>query len=103
VINKQKMCSIALVSATIILMLTSIVCAAQSSDALVKKGIALEILNRHEEAIKACDQALEINPFDWSAWYAKGIALEKLGKSNEAKKTYDKAVELNPKLKNYGK
>jgi Flp pilus assembly protein TadD len=85
-----------------LLMLVSIAGAAQSSDAWIKKGIALEILNKHEEAIKACDKAIEINPLNWNAWYAKGIALEKLGKSNEATKAYKKAVELNPKLLKYG-
>jgi Flp pilus assembly protein TadD len=90
------------ITALALLMLISIAGAAQSSDAWIKKGIALEILNKHEEAIKACDKAIEINPLNWNAWYAKGIALEKLGKSNEATKAYKKAVELNPKLLNYG-
>ncbi len=90
------------ITALALLMLVSIAGATQSSDAWIKKGIALEILNKHEEAIKACDKAIEINPLNWNAWYAKGIALEKLGKSNEATKAYKKAVELNPKLLNYG-
>ena len=90
------------ITALALLILVSIAGAAHSSDAWLKKGIALEILNKHEEAIKACDKAIEINPLDWNAWYAKGIALDKLGKSNEATKAYQKAVELNPKLLNYG-
>ncbi len=100
--RKHTIITVLGITALVLLMLVSIAGAAQSSDSWLKKGIALEILNKHDEAIKACDKAIEINPIDWNAWYAKGIALEKLGKSNEATKAYKKAVELNPKLLNYG-
>ncbi len=60
------------------------------------KGFAHDKLNEHDEAIKAYDKAIEINPQDSDAWYNKGVALDKLDKSDEAIKAYDKAIEINP-------
>jgi superkiller protein 3 len=90
------------ITALALLMLVSIAGAAQSTNVWFHKGSELMSSEKYNEAIKAYDKAIEINPLNWNAWYAKGIALEKLGKSNEATKAYKKAVELNPKLLNYG-
>jgi len=54
------------------------------------------ILNKSDEALKAHDKAIEINPHDWSAWYGKGNSLKELGNYDEALKAYDKAIEINP-------
>ena len=48
------------------------------------KGVDLDDLNKPEEAIKAYDKAIEINPQDSLSWYGKGEILVKLGKSDEA-------------------
>ena len=53
-------------------------------------------LNKSDEAIKAFDKAIEINPQDSKAWNNKGLDLRKLGKYDEAIKAYDKAIENNP-------
>jgi len=45
---------------------------------------------KYNEAIKAYDKAIEINPLNWNAWYAKGLALDNLNKSEEAIKAYGK-------------
>ena len=60
------------------------------------KDIALVKLGKSDEAIKAYDKAIEINPHNSDAWYNKGIALYNLNKSDEAIKAYDKAIEINP-------
>jgi tetratricopeptide (TPR) repeat protein len=53
-------------------------------------------LNKYDEAIKAFEKAIEVNPNDLDAWYNKGVALGKLCKFDEAIKAYDKAIEINP-------
>ena len=82
-----------------LLILVNIASAAQSSDAWLKKGIALEILKKNDEAIKACDKAIEVNPQDSDAWNNKGFALSDLNKPYEARKAYKKAVELNSQIR----
>ena len=37
------------------------------------KGVALHKLNKSDEAIKAYDKAIEINPQNSDAWYNKGL------------------------------
>ena len=42
------------------------------------KGNALTNLNKSDEAIKAYDKAIEINPHNSDAWNDKGLALTNL-------------------------
>lgn len=49
-----------------------------------------------DNAIKAYDEALKINPNLLEAWYNKGLALGKLGKHEDAIKTYDEALKIEP-------
>ncbi len=49
---------------------------------------------KYEEAIKAYDKAIEINPENADAWYNKGFALYELGKNEEATKAYDTARKI---------
>ncbi len=67
-----------------------------SSKAWNNKGSALYKLNKSDEAIKAYDKAIEINPQISETWNNKGIALYELNRSDEAMKAYDKAIEINP-------
>jgi tetratricopeptide (TPR) repeat protein len=53
-------------------------------------------LNKSDEAIKAFDKAIEINPQNSKAWNNKGLLLSNLNKSDEAIKAFDKAIEINP-------
>ena len=57
-----------------------------------KKGAALIKCN---EALKAHNKAIEINPQKEDAWYNKGNTLYRLNKSDEAIKAFDKAIEIN--------
>jgi tetratricopeptide (TPR) repeat protein len=50
--------------------------------------VVLGKLNKSDEAIKAYDKAIEINPQDSDAWDNKGIALYILNKYDEAIKGF---------------
>ena len=62
-------------------------------DALGNKGIALNKLGQHEEAIKCYDEIItKLDPKHLLAWLYKGVALSKLGQSEEAIKCYDEII-----------
>ena len=85
------------ITALVLLMLVSITGAAQSTNIWFHKGSELISSEKYNEAIKAYDKAIEINPHDSLAWYNKGLALDKLNKHEEAMKAYDKAIEIDPR------
>ncbi len=60
------------------------------------KGVSLDELGRHEEAISCYDKALEIDPQDVNTWSNKGTALGALGNYEEAIACFDKALEIAP-------
>lgn len=60
------------------------------------KGISLDELGNHEEAIRCYDKALEIDPRDVNTWSNKGIALALLGRHDEALSCFEKALEIDP-------
>lgn len=64
----------------------------------IDKGIKFYEQGKSEEAVKAFDRAIEINPQQADAWMIKGIALEDLGKRDEAILAYRKAIEINPAM-----
>jgi Flp pilus assembly protein TadD len=47
-----------------------------------------------DDAIKAYDEAIRLDPNDAAAWNNKGVALEALGKTTEANAAFAKAQEL---------
>jgi tetratricopeptide (TPR) repeat protein len=64
------------------------------------KGIALELVGRHGEAMRSYDKAIEIKPEYYEAWYNKGVGLALAGKYEEAMKSYDNAVVIQPEYYN---
>ncbi len=51
-------------------------------------------MGKYDEAIKAYDQAISINPQYANAWNNKGVALQALGRTSEADAAFAKAEEL---------
>ncbi len=60
------------------------------------RGVKLERLGRHEEAIAAFDSAISIAPGLAFPWYVRGNALYELGHYSHAIDCYKKALELDP-------
>jgi len=60
------------------------------------RGVSLDELGRHEEAIACYGKALEIDPRDVNTWSNKGTALGALGRHEEAISCLDKALQLDP-------
>ena len=59
------------------------------------QGLALNSLQRYDEALLALDTAKELNSQDPYLWMNRGIALEALEGSEAALKSYQTAIELN--------
>jgi tetratricopeptide (TPR) repeat protein len=63
------------------------------------KGLALGEHGKYDEAIKAYDEAIRLNPNYAMAWNNNGLALGRyLGKYEEASQCFDRAIRLNPNL-----
>lgn len=69
--------------------------------ALYNRCVVLIALERYEEAIASCQQALQgdgrwgrANPSQ--AWMNQGVALRRLKRYNEALEAYDRALQLSP-------
>lgn len=58
----------------------------------------LKAQDKFDEAIKAYDKAIEINPQFAEAWNNKGVALKARHHDEDAIKAYDEAIKLNPKF-----
>jgi tetratricopeptide (TPR) repeat protein len=63
---------------------------------LLNKGVSLDNLGHHREAIQCYDEALRLNPQDSKVYNNRGTAYRALGQHEQALKDYDKAIELNP-------
>jgi tetratricopeptide (TPR) repeat protein len=95
---------------------------AMSEDYWINKGLSLRSINRNDDAIKAFDEAIRVNPEslrarfyrgsslskrlkegmkddpkNWEAWFWKGETQRRSGKSDEALKCFDKALGLDEK------
>ncbi|MFN6528088.1 CHAT domain-containing protein [Nostoc sp. ChiSLP03a] len=68
----------------------------QDSEDWQGRGIALNKLQRYEEAVASYDQALKINPNNDKTWYIRGIALRNLKRYEEAIESYHQALKINP-------
>ena len=60
------------------------------------KGAALTILGQYEEALRAIDRALDINPMNEVAWVNKGNALTRMGRLVDALRSFNAAIKVNP-------
>jgi len=63
---------------------------------LLNKGVSLDNLGHHREAIQCYDEALCLNAQDSKVYNNRGTAYRALGQHEQALKDYDKAIELNP-------
>ncbi len=59
-------------------------------------GKKLSELGRYEEAVEACDRAIELQPDGALAWKNKGVAFFRLRRYEEALEACDRAIELQP-------
>jgi tetratricopeptide (TPR) repeat protein len=64
--------------------------------ALSNKGLALDELERYQEAIGYYDRALEIEPDYVNASYNKGLTLDELERYQEAIESYDRVLTIEP-------
>ncbi len=61
------------------------------------KGASLILLGRYEEALRAIDKALDLNPRNEVAWLNKGNALTKMGRLIDALRCFNAAIKVNPR------
>jgi len=62
---------------------------------LLNKGVSLDNLGYHREAIQSYDEALNLCPQDSKVYNNRGTAYRALGQHERALQDYDKAIELN--------
>ncbi len=62
----------------------------------IRKGMLLNILWRHEEALSANDRALALDANLAAAWDSKGYALQNLKRYEEALVAFDRALAIDP-------
>jgi len=62
------------------------------------KGNDLYNQGRYDEAIKAYDEAIKLDPNYANAWTSKGAALSNQGKYDEAIQAHNEAIKLDPNL-----
>jgi tetratricopeptide (TPR) repeat protein len=60
------------------------------------RGLSLEHLERHDDAVQSFDKALKADPGYRLGYLKKGAILSKTGKSEQALAVYDKALETFP-------
>jgi tetratricopeptide (TPR) repeat protein len=57
-------------------------------------------VGKYDEAIQCFDNATELDPRDYDAWYNKGVVLDTQEKYDEAVQAYDNATEDYPQFVN---
>src|ERR1035437_710202 len=94
--KKHTIITVLGIASMMLLILVNIAGAAQSSNAWVQEGIMLDDSGKFDEAIKAYNKAIEIDPQYFEAWINKGVGLVNLNKYDEAKASYEKEIKINP-------
>jgi tetratricopeptide (TPR) repeat protein len=61
-------------------------------------GAAFERRGDHQEALRATDEAIRINPKNPGAWHNRGLSLLGLGRREEAMSSLNEALRLDPDL-----
>jgi len=61
------------------------------------KGASLILLGRYDEALRAIDRALDLNPRNEVAWVNKGNAYTKMGRLVDALRCFNAAIKVNPR------
>jgi len=64
---------------------------------LLNKGISLDNLGHHREAIQSYEQAIRLSPQNARVYNNRGTAYRALGQYDPALKDYDRAIQLNPR------
>lgn len=77
----------------LLVLMTSAQCQQTAKD-WYHKGTSLYDQGKLDEAIKAYDEAIRLDPNLANAWYKKGVALKALGRTSEAEAAFAKAREL---------
>ena len=70
----------------------------ESTDALGRKAVMLNALDRHDEAIECYDKMLAVDPDNAMVLHIKGITLSNLDRHDEAIECYDKMLAVNPDI-----
>ena len=70
----------------------------KSAEVWFNRGLALHSLGNYDDAIKAYDEAIRLDPNLAEAWNNKGNALGKQGKYDKAINCFDEAIWLDPNL-----
>ena len=60
------------------------------------RGVILQLMKRHEEALASYDRAIALRPGYANAHFNRGTVLKKLGRREEALASYDQALALAP-------
>ena len=62
--------------------------------------MALEVLERYEDAIASFDKAIEFNPNSYKAFNSKGYLLVQLERDEEALESFEQALKIQPNYAN---
>ncbi len=68
----------------------------ETPNALGAKAMSLRTLGKHQEALSAINQAIELSCADWLNWHTKGLILFELNRFDESILCYERAVEFGP-------
>jgi uncharacterized protein len=71
-------------------------CSSSNLSYMINKGVALENLERLEDANELYDEAIKIFPKNALLWNNKGVVLEKLDRVEEAINAYQRAIMYSP-------
>ena len=66
------------------------------SNQKVEEATGFRENGNHEEAIKLCNEALELNPKNELAYLRRGVSYDELKQHEQAIQDLDKAIQLNP-------